>query len=89
MPRPRKVQTQPLQAEPLMSPVSGISTGAAPPTHDQWEYRTLKSADGDEWDTPFTTVGHNGWELVTIYAIWDAHTAPRYRAVFKRRVNSG
>lgn len=83
MPRPRKVSAT--QTEPLMSPVSGISTGATPPTHGQWEYRTLKSADGDEWDVSFSTVGHNGWELCCIYAIWDAHTAPRYRAVFKRR----
>lgn len=83
MPRPRKVLQNEAPQTPQAQPV------VVPPTHDQWEYRTLRSADGDEWDTPFSTVGHNGWELCSIYAVWDAHTAPRYRAVFKRKAGNG
>lgn len=112
MPRPRKVQPT-IQAEPLMSPVSGITTaphatgaltvstgrakladvpGGYAPAYSCWEYTEALSWDGKAWEwgdppTPvtFNVLGALGWELVTIYAVWDAHTAPRYRAVFKRK----
>lgn len=108
MPRPRK---QPIKAgDEIARGVTvvphhsgtgqfvGVKSQAAllTPARPRWEYRTLRSDDGQRpwWDTAgatafavgFDEIGADGWELVTVYPVGDAIHAPVYCAVFKREV---
>ena len=100
MPRPRKAITEgtmppnrnPQTPKPNVLPPSRhvpkpatAPVPTSPPVHPQWEYHTARSRDGVTWTSSFDELGRYGWELVSIFATWDALTAPSYHAVFKRR----
>lgn len=90
MPRPRKEPpTGALTVSAGRAILAEVPGGYASP-HPQWEYLELLSWDGRDWEGgDFNTLGLQGWELTVIYATWSNHTAPRYHAVFKRRVSNG
>lgn len=61
-------------------------------TPSKWEHCQLKSEDGAQYygmggiPATFNELGSDGWELVTVYPVADAHHAPVYYAVFKREL---